>query len=81
MNKLCKENWKERCNFISLCRSPNQSPEEFETFSDNLELSQGRIDRNNLFLIVPRGDLNSKLGSSYKSDSTSYEGAKIVGIT
>ena len=26
------------CNFISLCRSPSQTQEEFEKFTDNLEL-------------------------------------------
>ena len=36
-------------NFISLCKLPNQSLEEFETFTDNLELNFGTITKNNLF--------------------------------
>ena len=27
------------CNFISLCRSPNQTLDDFETFSKNFELN------------------------------------------
>ena len=34
------------CNFISLCRSPNQSLEEFEKFADKLELNLDTIAKN-----------------------------------
>ena len=68
------------CKFISLYRSPNSSLEDFKTFLDNLELSLGRIDKSNSFLIVLLGEINSKIGNSYKTDSTSYE-AKIDGMT
>ena len=68
------------CKFISLYRSPNSSLEDFKTFLDSFKLSLGRIDKSNSFLIVLLGEINSKIGNSYKSDSTSYE-AKIDGMT
>ena len=68
------------CKFISLYRSPNPSLEDFKTFLDSFKLSLGRIDKSNSFLIVLLGEINSKIGNSYKSDSTSYE-AKIDGMT
>ena len=68
------------CKFISLYRSPNPSLEEFKTFLDNLELSLGRTDKSNSFLIVLLGEINLKIGNSSKTDSTSYE-AKTDGIT
>ena len=37
------------CNFISLCRSPNQSFEEFETFADNLEFNLDTFAKTTLF--------------------------------
>ena len=60
------------CNFISLCRSPNQSLEEFEIFADNLRLTQIQLQKTILCLIVPLGDLNLKLSKGYENDSTSY---------
>ena len=60
MHKLCNENWK----FISLYKSPDQSLEEFEIFSDIRELNLGRIYKSNPFLIVLLGDCYSKLGNS-----------------
>ena len=77
MHKVCNENW----TFILLLRPPNQSLEEFETFSDICELTLGRIYKSNHFSIVFLGDCNSKLGNSYKSDSSSYEGAQSDSIT
>ena len=68
------------CKFISLYRSPNSSLEDFKTFLDSLKLRLGRIDKSNSFLIVLLGEINSKIGNSYKTDSTSYE-AKIDGMT
>ena len=60
------------CNFISLCRSPNQSLVEFETFADNLRLTRIQLQKTILFLIVPLGDLNLKLSKGYENDSTFY---------
>ena len=68
------------CKFISLYRSPNSTLEDFKTFLDSLKLRLGRIDKSNSFLIVLLGEINSKIGNSYKTDSTSYE-AKIDGMT
>ena len=60
------------CKFISLCRSPNQSLVEFETFADNLRLTRIQLQKTILFLIVPLVDLDLKLSKGYENDSTFY---------
>ena len=37
------------CNFFSLCRSPNQSYDAFESLLDNFELALDTLAQNNLF--------------------------------
>ena len=37
------------CSFFSLCRSPNQSYDDFESFLDNFELALDTLAQNNLF--------------------------------
>ena len=49
------------CNFISLHRSPIQTQDEFETFSENLERNLDRLFQNNPFLVVVIGEINTNL--------------------
>ena len=69
------------CNFIALCRSSNQSQDDFETFLKSFELNLDTILAKNHFLTVVLGDFNVKSNLWCKSDKTSYEGPKIEGIT
>ena len=68
-------------NFISLYRSPSQSPDVFEKFTDNFELNLDKIANKNPYLIVILGDFNAKSSNWYKHDTTIYEGSKINAIT
>ena len=52
-NKFCKS--------VSLYRSPNQSQDEFETFTNNLELILDKIFERNHYLVIAPGDFNAKL--------------------
>ena len=45
----------ERCNVITLYRSPSQSQDQFEFFKENLELNFESAMQNNPFLIVVLG--------------------------
>ena len=64
-------------NFISLYRSPNQTTDIFDQFSDNVQLSLDEVANHNPFLTVVLGNFNVKLENWYKHDKTSYEGAEI----
>ena len=44
------------CNFVALYRSPSQTQDELEKFSDNLELNLGTLSQKNPFLVVAIGD-------------------------
>lgn len=44
------------CNFVSLYRSPNQSQDELEMLSENLELDSENFVQSNPLLIVVLGD-------------------------
>ena len=46
------------CNFISLCRSPSHTQDEFEKYSENFETNVEPSFHNNIFLIVVIGDLS-----------------------
>ena len=63
------------CNFISLYRSPNQTIDDFETFSKNLELNFKNIVQRNPFEVVAIGDFNAK------SSKSTTEGNAIDNIT
>ena len=54
----------ERCNVITLYRSPSQSQDQFESFKENLELNFESAMQNNPFLIVLLGKftLNQVIG-------------------
>ena len=58
------------CNFISLYRSPNQSPDIFEKFADNFEHNLDKIANKNPYLIVIPGDFNAKSSNWYKHETT-----------
>ena len=69
------------CNFISFYRSPSQSKDEFESFSDNLEFNVDSIAFRNAYLIVALGDFNAQTKGWYPFGKTTYEGTTIDGIT
>ena len=69
------------CNFISLYRSPSQSSDSFEEFVDNMQLSLGKISKQNLVLSVVLGDFNSKSSNWYKQNKTTFKGFKIDAVT
>ena len=69
------------CKIVSLYRSPNQSQDEFETFTNNLELILDKIFETNPFLVIALGDFNTKLSQWYKNDKTTTEGSKIANLT
>ena len=48
------------CNFLYLYRSPSQTRDIFETFTDNVELTLDTLTNKNPFLIVVIGDFNAK---------------------
>ena len=62
-------------------RSPSQSSDTFEDFSDNLELNLDKIANKSAYLLVVLGDFNVKSSNWYKHDKTTYEGSKIDAIT
>ena len=69
------------CSFLCLYRSPSQTRDIFETFTDNFELTLNWIINKNSFLIVALGSFNAKTTNWYKNDISSYEGLKIDTIT
>ena len=48
------------CNFLSLYRFPSQSQDNFETFTENLELNLENLVQRNPFLVVAIVDLNAQ---------------------
>ena len=65
------------CNFLSLYRSPSQSQDDFETFTENLESNLENLVQRNLFLVMAIGDFNAK-SSNWKSN---FEGDAIENLT
>ena len=68
-------------NFISLYRSPSQSQDEFEKFSENFQRSLDGLLQNNPFLVVVIGDFNVKSSNWYCRDKSSLEGDTVNNIT
>ena len=66
---------------MALYRSPSQTQDEFEKFSDNLELNLGTLSQKNPFLVVAIGDFNAKSKSWYINDSTTSQGNVLENIT
>ena len=62
------------CYIIALCRSPSQSQNEFENFSEKLELNLNSLVQNNPFLVDLIGNFNAKSKNWYKNDKCSFEG-------
>ena len=65
------------CKFVSLCRSPNQTSDDFEKFTDNFELTLHTLAQSNSHLIVVLEYLNIKSKNWYINSKTTTEGAKI----
>ena len=63
------------CKFVALYGSPSQTQDEFEKFSDNLELNLGTLSQKNPFLVV------AKSKSWYINDSTTSQGNVLENIT
>ena len=58
------------CKIVCLYGSPNQSQDEFETFTNNSELILDTIFERNPFLVIALGDCKAKLSQWYKNDKT-----------
>ena len=69
------------CNFVALYRPPSQTQDEFEKFSNNLELNLGTLSQKNPFLVVAIGDFNAKSKSWYINGSTTSQGNVLENIT
>ena len=65
------------CNFIALYRSPSQSQGDFETFSDNFEMTLETLAHKGSFLTKIIGNFNAKSCNWYSHDKTSFEGSTI----
>ena len=62
------------CDFLSLYRSPSQSQDDFEAFTENLELNLENLMPKNPFLVVAIADCNAKSRNSFCYDKTNFEG-------
>ena len=51
------------CKFVALYKSPSQSQDGFETFSDNFEMMWETQLQNGSFLTTVSGDFNAKSGT------------------
>ena len=69
------------CNFIALYRSPSQSQDDFETFSDNFEMTLETLAQKGSFLTTIIGDFKAKSCNWYSHDKTSFEGSTMESIT
>ena len=69
------------CKFVSFYRSPSQTSDDFETFTDNFELTLDTLAKSNSDLVALLGDLNVKSKNWYINDKTTTEGAKIEFVT
>ena len=69
------------CTFVAFYRSPSQSQDDFETFSDNFEMTLELLAQKNTFLLTAIGDFNAKSSNWYNKDKTSFEGNKIENVT
>ena len=77
-------NWKigdKICNLEALYRSQSQSQDDFEVFTDNLEMTLEILAQKNIFLITAIGDFNAKSSNRYNKDIATFEGYTIDNIT
>ena len=68
------------CNFLSLYRFPSQSQDNFETFTENLELKLENLVQRNPFLVMAIGDFNAKSSNWFCHDKTNFEGDAIENL-
>ena len=68
------------CNFIALDRSPSQSQDDFETFSDKFEMKLETLAQKDSFLTTIIGDFNAKSCNWYSHDKKNFEGSTIESI-
>ena len=71
----------ESCNFVALCRSLSQSQDDFETFSDNFEMTLETLAQKRSFLTRIIGDYNAKSCNWYSYGKTSFDSSTIESIT
>ena len=69
------------CNFIALYRSPSQSQDDFETFSDNFEMTLETLVQKASFLTAITDDFIARSCNWYSHDKRSFEGSTIESIT
>ena len=69
------------CNFIALYRSPSQSQDNSQTFSDNFEMTLATLAQKGSFLKTIISDFNAKSCNWYSHDKTNFEGSTIESIT
>ena len=81
MHKFKKKIGDKLCNFVGLYRSPSETQDKFEKFSNNLKLTLGTLPPKNPFLVVANGEFNAKSKCWYISDSTTPHGNILENIT
>ena len=69
------------CNFLSFYKSPNQSQDNFKTFTENLELNLVNLVQRNPFLVLAIRDLNAKSSMWSCQDKANFEGDAIEYLT
>ena len=69
------------CNFVALCRSPNQSQDDFEIFADNFEMTLELLAQKNPFLLTAIVNFTAKSSNWYNKDKTSFEDNTIENVT
>ena len=68
------------CSLLALYRSPRQSHDTFETFTENHELNLDNLVQRNPLLIVAIGDFNVKSSNCFFQDKTNFEGDAIENL-
>ena len=66
---------------VSLYRSPNQNPDEFEFFLTYLENLLAIITSRNLHFMLLSGDFNGKPKTGFINDQSSSEGTQLESLT
>ena len=69
------------CNVLFFYRSPSQTQDDFQIFTENLELNLENLMLTNPFLVVAIGDFNAKSSNWFCRDKTSFEGNAIENLT
>ena len=69
------------CKFVSRYRSPSQTSDDFETFTDKFELTLDTLTQSNSDLIVVLGEFNTKSKNWCINHKTTTEGAKNEFVT